>query len=608
MIIMIACGPASYGFEIMKNLIKIKDKLKDSRSAIIFTEQISGFGSLQNSLENIVAIYKNTRVLPFLKHDTLFSRRLSNKKVELIQNIYSNKKINYFCQSLSVIASIIQISGKGSSKLRMSADLWLYIEQLSNLPKQSLGGDGSDQVRFFMNGLTAISHVSNEKTRQNILWTISLQACNAYFVSGVTKLFGTAWRDNTALIGVMRTRNYGNERLWKFLKKYPKISKFIEVNTLALETFYFLALLGNKKLTNLLVTSVLSLHLGIGLIMGLNRFIPAFYSLQPAVLYCSLLKKEKNGLLNLYIGLILGAFILSGVYRIKKEIKSQKIVRGEIAKLKTESQINYEIFRSNKMTNYLMVCENSLSAVKEYWHTLVNEMKDSCDILIYDRPGQGLSTSSHKGTFEYYSEEINELIKKNIKESQELILCGHSLGGYLLTDKLDSEIRSDAKAIILLDPSNTENIRDNFSDFFSKKDAFNQNMSIYAYTAKLGFGWMFQKEIWKEAAKNKEISNYLSNIYRLPKIWETSKKEWNEYIDFAFSQKPRGNFYHPNSLLLISEQTKERNESYLDSLREKYGINAKYYIVDNTTHTGILTDKDSAKFVSKVIKEYIERL
>lgn len=140
------------------------------------------------------------------------------------------------------------------------------------------GSDGSDQVAFLSTAVAALARLPlvTERDRQLLVWFLGFQSVLSYFVAGVAKVISPAWRDGSALTGILRTRTYGERRLYNFFHARPRLNTFASRSVAVLETIAPLVLVMPGRYRRLGIAALGGFHLANARVMGLNRFFWAF--------------------------------------------------------------------------------------------------------------------------------------------------------------------------------------------------------------------------------------------------------------------------------------------------------------------------------------------
>ncbi|GAA1973728.1 hypothetical protein [Catenulispora subtropica] len=145
------------------------------------------------------------------------------------------------------------------------------------------GGEGSDQVFLLVCGALALAATFGGQ--RMALWFIAAQVALSYFTSGFAKILHGDWRNGTALLGVMRTRTWGNEGAARWLDSHTTACRWLSRAMISAEAGFPLVLLAPSWMLPVLIGAGLGFHLIIAIVMGLNCFVWAFASTYPAVIY-----------------------------------------------------------------------------------------------------------------------------------------------------------------------------------------------------------------------------------------------------------------------------------------------------------------------------------
>jgi hypothetical protein len=151
------------------------------------------------------------------------------------------------------------------------------------------GTDGADQLLLIIFVAAALASIVGTTIAQGLfLWFVTLQACLAYAIAGVAKLWSPAWRRGDALPGILGTSNYGDRRFGPLLSRHPVACRWLGWSVIALECSFPLVLLGIPLVTYSLVGALATFHVGALFLMRLNTFLWAFAATYPSVIFCSL--------------------------------------------------------------------------------------------------------------------------------------------------------------------------------------------------------------------------------------------------------------------------------------------------------------------------------
>jgi len=148
------------------------------------------------------------------------------------------------------------------------------------------GMDGSDQMTTQVYGALLLGYLPHTALALNAaLWYIALQACLAYFTSGIAKAISPVWRAGGTVYRIFNTRTYGYEPVARFLKDRPRLNKFLDWSGFGVESIFPLALVVGFPAVLVFIAWGIAFHAMNALVMGLNSFFWAFCATYPAIVY-----------------------------------------------------------------------------------------------------------------------------------------------------------------------------------------------------------------------------------------------------------------------------------------------------------------------------------
>lgn len=150
------------------------------------------------------------------------------------------------------------------------------------------GRDGSDDMLLIVVFMLSVALVvRRDWAVQAALVGIAGMSMIAYAASGAAKLAGRSWRDGTALAVVLRSETYGLPLAGRLASEHRIVSRLAGYAVIAVELLVPAAVvLGGWPLAGALAMAA-AFHVGVGAVMGLNRFTPAFLATYPALIWLS---------------------------------------------------------------------------------------------------------------------------------------------------------------------------------------------------------------------------------------------------------------------------------------------------------------------------------
>ena len=541
--------------------------------------------------------------------DSGFSRRPAIKQ---LRSFVARPAIVTALHGVRVAASVVLILPVRNPVLRGVVGASSATAGVLLAPLHQNGGDGSDQVGTFTQALTAAARLSrSDRVTDVILWATSAQTTLAYLASGWVKLLGKPWREGTAIKGVMRTRTYGAEPLFRILQKHPELGRLAEVGTLVIECAYPIVYALNGKARLVYLGGVAALHTGIAVVMGLGRFLPAFLSLQPPVLYTA---TKNPGRDNTFPRVLAGATAIAaaGMGATQAVISRRaRRLRGRQQTFTTSrsAQLAVAYRPSRNRQSPLLVFENSLVAVQEYWQPILSKLEIDAATLTYDRPGYGASIPAPGSrSLESHAADLDDLIR-NFSQDREVWLIGHSLGGYLIR-KAAPQLTTKIAGLILLDP--TTATMTSTEDAEADREAMSsltEGFPLMELSLRGGGALLLNPQVWSIPA-DPAASHRVSSVYRDHRIWRAGREEWdaavreiiNERVDQATTVAP----LEVPTLVITASTSVSLHPVSADTHRALAAqVPEGRHLVVRATHDGMLTDPRSVPAVAAEIDRFI---
>jgi hypothetical protein len=189
-------------------------------------------------------------------------------------------------RALSALAILlIPLAGPAHAALLAVVAAGLAVRML----RSPYGGEGSDQVFCIVFvTLAAVAAHPSPTTIKIGLWFIAAQACLAYCTSGISKIASKVWWNGSALLGVLRTRSWGNPALAAWLGRHETVNRWTSRLIGITEACFPLVLLAPPSLVTPILLAGLLFHLVCAAVMGLNCFVWAFAATYAAIAFTAL--------------------------------------------------------------------------------------------------------------------------------------------------------------------------------------------------------------------------------------------------------------------------------------------------------------------------------
>lgn len=256
-------------------------------TALALTERIAAGAALISSLEVLAS--SRTRS-PSVLDWSLLRERMPPDSILLLKalNVISGKRAAQALEIARTAAAVsLLLPSRAGHRGRGVSLGFLAVSSAVCYRRYAAQSDGSDQLLFQVQAAAAVARLhGSERVANAALWYVALQSCLAYTVAGYSKAAGAQWRSGTAVPAILRTETYGSKRAFEATLRYPAAVRAATVAVMAAECgFPLLYLLKGGRLAPCFVASAGVFHLVNARAMGLGRFLWAFASTYPALLF-----------------------------------------------------------------------------------------------------------------------------------------------------------------------------------------------------------------------------------------------------------------------------------------------------------------------------------
>ncbi|MFG2313150.1 alpha/beta fold hydrolase [Streptomyces sp. NPDC048566] len=455
-------------------------------------------------------------------------------KRRIMDAIGDEKVTNALFGAQAVAGAALLMPGRG--RWRGGASLYMGLSNIALYPRRHFGTDGSDQVAILVQTAMGAARLSRTPQVQDaLLWYVALQSNLSYAISGWVKLLGQDWREGTALPGIMRTRTYGHEGMWRWSSRHPQSARWLAHGVLTLECLFPLVYLPGGLLVRPMLASAAAFHAANGYFMGLGRFITSFVSMHPAVAYTTTPRWRPEAAHRDDTVVQAAALTLAGAAALSllRAADRRQWVRdgwpgSQSVATRHGNKISYHRMEgSAKGVKPVVVMCCGLAASPEMFGWLLQTMRDegSCDVVTYSRAGTG--PSSYAGdqpfTLQESVDDLLDLVAEVASDDQPLILVGHSLGGEIAR-RAAVELGDRVSAVVYLDSAHPEELQR--SEKQSKTAArLDGSLGMIATSLRSGMGVLMPRPEWvghlPAAVRNRAFAQHADS-----RIWRAGRREW----------------------------------------------------------------------------------
>ncbi|MBA0053543.1 alpha/beta fold hydrolase [Streptomyces sp. AJS327] len=511
----------------------------------------------------------------------------------------------------------------GCGRWRGAANGFLGLSNVALYPRHRFGTDGADQVATLVQTATGLARMSRrEETQDALLWYVALQANLSYLVSGWVKLLGREWRDGTAMSGVMRTRTYGHEGLWKLTRTHPVPARFLAHGVLALECLFPLAYAKGGALAKPIIGGAAAFHTANGFVMGLGRFLTAFTSMHPMVAYTSTPRNHPAVAGRddriLTAALATGAAAVTGAAAIAASRRSRVAdapSNSRAVVTRHGNRLTYNARLTAGRKGPVVVFVNGMTSTVEHFGWITEQLVEDgeLDLLTYDRAGY--AASSYRGGSHYSLresvEDLADLVRGAVPADREVVLAGHSLGGELARQAA-AELGGRVRGVVYLDSSHPAELRRSAQQNKSA-GTLRENLSQFTVSLRAGLGALLARPEWVDNLPRRHRSRAFAQ-YADARMWRASVREWTA-AEREFSTYEGELDRLPTAALVLSaQQTVDRDPEHLLLHRELAdahrgsGRLVRTEVLEGADHDSMLTDPRLGTETARRILDFLAAL
>lgn len=546
------------------------------------------------------------------------SSSFTSAPVRTVLDVVGRPGVTTGIYTAKAAAALVLMSPWGGRRTRFAANAALAVGSVVMHPRQHYGTDGSDQVSFLVQAAAAVGRSSSRPAVADAaLWVVALQSTMSYAVSGFVKLAGETWRQGKALEGVTRTMTYGDRWTYDLLRRFPRAGKAVGASVLALECAAPLAYLGRGRLARWHTLGTTAMHLGIAKTMALGRFVPAFTSMHPAVLYTArdVATTAAPGVPGRDDRLVrTAAAAAAGIVAVavRRRRTDRAVVlagRGdeEWLTVRDGNTLAYRRCGQVGAAGPVYVLESALMAMPEHWEWIAERLGAGSEVVTYCRAGYGPSTAL-PGTAILLDDLVDHAVELvgAVAAGRPVVLVGHSLGGHLAMCTA-ARLGAEVAAVVLVDSSHPEELRRSQRQSLGA-EGLTKTFPLMCASLELGLGFLLDAPDWALALPADARRTVLAQ-YRDSRLWKASRREWAATVR-AF----RGDAAVPElqvPVLGLTAQLTMRQEALQVTMHEEMvragADGGDHQVVPFSDHDTLLTNRDIARSVAAIVVDFVER-
>nr|WP_240969346.1 alpha/beta fold hydrolase [Streptomyces sp. HNM0575] len=591
-----------------------------SRSrALAISERLTAMTSLTSSLEYIT---HQRQIRRGGLNDWTIARKMhasSTRPTRRILDAVGNQRTT---QALHIarIAASAALLAPGNARWRGAANIFLGVSNAALYPRHRYGTDGSDQVSSFVQTAAGLARMSRQPAVQDaLLWYVALQANLSYLVSGWVKLLGEPWRDGSALNGIMRTRTYGHEGMYRLTNRHPVPARYLAHGVLALECLFPVAYARGGALARPVMASAAAFHVANGYFMGLGRFVTAFEAMHPMVAYTSAPKdhpavagRDDRMLKATASMAAIGATIAGFLAAMRRMRATDPWPHGKVLTSRHGNELHYNERVSEDETSPVLVFGTGMISTTEHFGWITDKLVEESDygIISYSRAGYGPSRRRSGGAYSLQEsvDDLVDLVGGAVADGREVYLAGHSLGGEIAR-RAAAELGDRVKGVIYLDSSHPDELTRSKQQQ-EAADRLKDGLNMFTRSLRAGLGATLVRPKWVQDLPA-EVRSRAFAQYADSRMWRAGMREWDATeADFRCF---RGDLpaIGGHALVLSAQRTVDRDpeqllmHNELGAAHRGEGRVVHNSVIEGADHDTMLTDARLGGEVGRRILDFL---
>ncbi len=490
--------------------------------------------------------------------------------------------------------------------IRLVADCYLAGSQVVLYPSQHHGSDGSDHASFLAQAAMVVARAGGDRAdvTDAALWFLGTQGAFNYGAAGWSKLLGERWRSGEALAGILRTYGYGNRHAWQLTRRYPRLTRVGTWAVVAFESAFPVVLFGaGRRLAPAMVAAAGASHVGIAFVMGLNRFVPAFLAMHPAILYITGPREQhlpsgavevRDDAMITVVAVTGMAIAATGVTTAFRRARRVRTPRSDERLFVTGhgTALAYSLTGADDPSRPLVVLCGGLLASSLQWEWVRRALAARYRVLTYERAGSGASGPAPKSgdAIDAAARDLVEVTQAARRDGQRVFLIGHSLGAQVAS-RAAAQLGPRIDGLVLVEPAHPaeRELSENHARTGAKLTGALMHAAVL-HT--IGLGAMFELPGWARMLPV-EVRTAALDHHRAGSTWRTGWREWRA---FNGPTAVRGLPSITTPLLVVTAGKTEADDQALADLHRSIPstAHAQYLTIAGADHLGLIMNANSA--------------
>lgn len=463
------------------------------------------------------------------------------------------------------------------------------------------GRDGADQMTATITQYRSLSALIPDDARSDDLFlrAVNFQAGLSYFVSGVSKLFGSSWVQGDALGEIVQTEAYGGGPAACFIRKHPRLGRLATWATPVWEASFPLIYLLPSRYGRTALAGVKTFHVAVASVMELPRFIWGFFGSHGAVQYVLDGRRlSDDHLERIVVGATVATALTAGIYATTQramDMDRRRGLKGTKLLDMGDGFIEYRWKRPTAVSSAdeapIVILEAGLGNSLDAWAWVESEVSPHAHVFSYHRGGYGQSTSHAK------PESAVRALLQLADSRGPVIGVAHSIGVLAQAQyaNVDLEGRLMA-AVVVVDGTDPDLLSADRIDR-RRVGAFLQAQAHTMFSAVTGIYLFAPNAVARQSRYEPDQQNgTLHFVFAPGNIYQATR----EYFALPTEQAIESLRSAPRRYLVASHENAQQQEA----LARKIG--AEHLVLTESSHRSIIGYRPYALSVADVIREAID--
>lgn len=504
--------------------------------------------------------------------------------------------------SVNLVASAALLLGRNRRPVQIAAASVIGTCNRLNEIRTPYGRDGADQMTAVITQYRALSALVPDPERSDdvFLRAVNLQAGLSYFVSGVSKLFGSSWVQGDALGEVVQTQAYGSGPAARFLKSRPRLTRFLTWVTPVWEASFPIIYLLPERWAKPALVGVKGFHVAVAAVMELPRFIWGFTGSHGAVSYVigrhSLPSSRIERVVFTAAAAVTATTATYAAAQRALDVERRRGLKG--TELLTVGDGDVEYVHTppadpsvDAATAPVVVLEAGLGNPLDAWAWVADAVRSGNHVVAYHRRGYGRTTSTASPRAA-----VEALVGLTGSEGP-LIAVSHSIGLLALATYAGVDIVGRRiAAIVVVDGTDPDLFAADRKDR-RRVGTYLQSQLRSMFAAVSGIYNFAPHAVARQSRYEPDQQNGTVQFVFGPRNIHRATRE---YFEFGTEEVIDVVRTIPHRFLVASQENAAQQESLADKL------GAVHRLVPDSSHRSVIGYRQNAQLVASVVTEAID--